>query len=226
VSLKVSPRHALSPEEFDFVKIYCAFGETNAAEAYRRAFCLQIGGYTFEKNPGTGKALSEDPTDALSPATCSKRATALLKQAHVAEFILELKRNVGDHARDVLADQVLFSSDEGVRAKAAARVLDDEDKLGFREASELHAEILSAIGTEVVVPLPNGKEVTFPAREMFPSFSDALPPPDVLWKTMQSLDQYLWMELGRAKDEQRDARDWKFPAGADEYRASQRSRRA
>lgn len=208
----VSVRHALTTAEFDFCRVFCAFGETNAAEAYRRSHCVQQGASYYEKDDD-GKPVGS----ALSPKQASKQASLLLGREHIKAFLEELRNPTGDHARETLADQVLFSEDEGQRLKAAQRILDDEDKLGFRDASDAWAERMSAIGVEVVVPAPGGGEVSFPLREMFPRYSAALPPPDVLVKTMKSLDQYLWLCLGRESGEERDPANWRFLAGYEDF---------
>jgi RNase P subunit RPR2 len=85
-----------------------------------------------------------------------------------------------------MADQVLFGDDQA-SLRAAQYVLADEDKLGFRDAVERYAEIMTEIGAEVVVPLPStiernvlcphcfethgvkfDLEVSVPFGEMFP----------------------------------------------------------
>jgi hypothetical protein len=218
---QVDVRHALTEREFDFCRIYAAFGEKNAAEAYRRSYCVQVGEDWVEKD-SAGKAVvdAQGNHKALDSKEVSKRASAILKLDHIAKFMEKLRDGTGEHARAALADQVLFASDENQRLKAAQRVLDDEDKLGFRDAADAWAERMCAIGAEVVVPVPGGGEVAFHAREMFPRYAEALPPVDVLVKTMKSLDQYAWLELGRAKGEERDPADWKFLDGWNEFSAA------
>lgn len=211
---RVSVRYALTDREFTFCRVYAAFGEKNAAEAYRRSHCVQQGEDYFEKDD-SGKPCGPK----LNPKAVSKQASLLLGRDHIVAFIEELRNPTGDHARDALSDQVLFADDDGQRLKAAQRVLDDEDKLGFRDAADAWAERMCAIGAEVVVPIPGGGEVAFHAREMFPRFAEALPPRDVIVKTMKSLDAYLWLENGRAKEEDRDPADWRFLDGFNEFNA-------
>jgi hypothetical protein len=211
---RISVRHALTEREFDFCRIYAAFGEKNAAEAYRRSHCVQQGEDYFEKD-ADGKPAGK----ALDAKAVSKQASLLLGRDHIKLFMEELRNPTGDHAREALSDQVLFAGDENQRLKAAQRVLDDEDKLGFRDAADAWAERMCAIGAEVVVPVPGGGETVFHAKEMFPRYAEALPPADVLVKTMKSLDQYLWLQLGRAKEQERDPAEWKFLDGWREFSA-------
>jgi hypothetical protein len=183
---RISARHALSTDELMFVRIYSAFGEQNAAEAYRRAFLLEDddGGW-FEKTK-KGVIREDKPVD---PKSASTRAARLLSQDHIKGYIAELKQGAGDAARQQLADAVLFTND-ATALKAAEKVLADEDKLGFRDAVERWAEIMCAIGTEVVVPVPGGGEVSFPLRDMFPTYAEALPPQDVIEKTIKTLEVF------------------------------------
>jgi hypothetical protein len=209
----ISARHALTEAEFRFVQVYAAFGERDAAEAYRRAFCVKVGECYYEKD-GKGEPIEGK---LVEPKEASKRAKALLDKPYIADTLAGLKIPAGDQARETLGEQVLFGTDQ-TRLKAAERILAEEDKLGFRDAADQWAEHMCRIGTEVVVPLPGGAEVVVPLASMFPQFSEALPTPDALAKTMQSLDQYLWVQNGRAKGEaQRDPHDWKFLDGFREY---------
>jgi hypothetical protein len=221
---RISVRHALTEKEFDFCRIYAAFGEKNASEAYRRSHCVQVGEMWYEKDSkgepiGVWNDEGKLGSGHLDAKAVSKQATLLLKRDHIASFMEEIRNPTGDHARGALSDQVLFAGDDGQRLKAAQRVLDDEDKLGFRDAADAWAERMCAIGAEIVVPVPGGGEVVFHGKEMFPRYAEALPPRDVLVKTMKSLDAYLWLENGRAKDEERDPADWKFLDGFNEFSA-------
>jgi hypothetical protein len=221
--LKISPRHALTDAEFAFIRIYAAFGKKNAPEAWRRAFCvLGADGEFYLKGPN-----GEPTGDPLSSKTQGARANTLLGQDYIQGFLDELERGVGDQARDALAEEVAFGSEQA-RLKAVQRVLDDEDKLGFRNAVDAYFERACAIGAEVVVPLPGPGAVVMDLRQMFPTFAEALPPPDVLVKTMKSLDQYLWVQMGRMKGEDvvetRDPRKWKFLDGFNEFVEHARAR--
>lgn len=169
---RINPKHALTIEELNFCKVYLAFGEKNAAEAYRRSF---FAGRVKEAPP---------------PKECSKQATRLLSQDYIAAYIAEIQKTVSDHARQTLSDQVMFG-DDGVARRAAEMILADEDKLGFRDAAEKWAQIMCAIGAEVVYPLDAGHEIAFPLKAMFPQYTSALPPKDVLTKTINSLEGYL-----------------------------------
>jgi hypothetical protein len=196
---RISKRHALSNDELLFVRIYSAFGEQDAAEAYRRAFLTQNDDGDWFEQTKKGEIRLDKPVDAKKAHT---RAAALLAKPHILAYIEELKAGAGDAARQVMADAVLFT-DDATALKAAEKVLADEDKLGFRDAAEKWAEIMCAIGTEVVVPVPGGGEIVFPLGELFPSYREAKPPRDVIEKTIRSLEQY------------RDARDAEDAAAAD-----------
>lgn len=170
---RINPKHALTLEELQFCKVYLAFGEKNAAEAYRRAF------HANEERDGPPPP----------PKECSKRAARLLAQDYITAYIEEIQKTVSDHARQALADQVMFG-DDTVARRAAERIFEMEDKLGFRDAAEKWAEVMCAIGAEVVYPLDGGHEIAFPLKAMFPQYSEALPPESVLTKTIKSLQAY------------------------------------
>lgn len=195
-STKISARHALTQKELDFCRIYAGFDFSNPSEAWRRAFHPDL------HDSETG-AYHPDPS-CPKPASVAKRVAALLDKAHIQAYLAELKGDASDRARGVLAEQAHFG--EGADAqRAAMKILESEDKLKFRDAVENWAEILCAIGTEVVVPLPGGGEVAFPFREMFPRYAEALPPVDVLRKTEQTLREYRESleEPDRAQEEER-----------------------
>lgn len=214
--MPISAKHGLVKEELKFCQVYDSFGRTNPAEAYRRSFLVRKGGEYWEPDRDGKIDMTGDPVPAK---LCARRAQALLKQPHISSYLDELNSPAGDRARAELHEQVLFG-DPQQAARASTRLLDDEDKLGFRDAVELHTMVQCAIGTEVHAPLPDGGKAIFDMREMYPTYSDALPPPDVLVKTMKSLDQYLWVQeqklLGTEKP---DPRNWKFLAGHRAYTA-------
>ncbi len=178
----ISTKHALTPMERDFCKIYAAFGNTNHTEAYRRSFFADP--KLAEKMP--------------PPKKLSSIAGQLLRQPYIAAYIAEISKPASTNARTVLTDQVLFG-DEAIAGKAAIKIFDQEDKLKFRDAVEQWCEHMVEIGTEVVVPLPGGEEVAFPLRAMFPQFADALPSVEVLDKTIAALSDY------KAEVERREA---------------------
>jgi hypothetical protein len=182
----ISRRYALLPEEIDFVKRWVAFGETNSADAYRRSHLKQ-------GRRGEWHEVTADGTLAeIIPAReCSRRGKHLLNQEHVKDFISEVKGNTGDHARQLLGDTTLFGSEQQA-FRAATKVIDDEDKLAFGDAVERHAEVLCAIGTEVVVDLPGGGEVCVSLGELLPQWKEAVPPVDAIQKTIRTLEQ--WVE--------------------------------
>ncbi len=180
----ISSRHALTEQELAFVRIYSAFGHTNATEAYRRAYLGQDDDGNWFDLSRTGDLRTDKPVTAKA---AQNRAAALIRQDHIAAYIAELKGQAGDHARQTLTDAVLFTKDQ-TALKAAEKVLQEEDKLGFRDAVEQWGEILAAIGTEVVVALPDGREAVVPFGRLFPTFEGATPPPDVITKTIKTLE--------------------------------------
>jgi len=185
---RISNRHALLDNELVFVRIYVAFGQENAPEAYRRAYLA----YDNDSEQWYPKAANGNPEltkPPIDPRACYRKAKTLLDQAHVQAYIAELQESAGDLARQQLADTMLFT-DDSLSMKAAERVLDDEDKLGFRDAVEQWAEIMCAVGAEVVVPVPGGGETVFALRELFPSYKDAAPPIAVIQKTIESLNDF------------------------------------
>lgn len=182
---RISHRHALDSDELMFVRIFVAFGKQNAAEAYRRAYLAKNEEGNWFLRDKKGDPRLDKPVDAN---TASKKATALLKQDHIAGYIAELDQGAGDAARQTLTDAVLFTDDQ-LSLKAAEKVLADEDKLGFRDAVELWAEVMCALGTEVVLAV-DGAEVVVPLKAMFPQYADAIPPLDVLDKTIRTLEAY------------------------------------
>jgi len=182
---RISNRHAMDERELAFVRIYVAFGERGAPEAYRRAY-LAFDEESEQWYPrlNNGEANLEKPP--VGNQTAYRKAQALLELQHVQAYIEELKNSSGDLARQVLSDAVLFT-DTKTALNAAERVLDDEDKLGFRDAVEQWAEIMCAIGAEVVL---NDTGESVPMRALFPRYAEATPPSDVIQKTIESLNDY------------------------------------
>jgi hypothetical protein len=82
---------------------------------------------------------------------------------------------------------------EGDR-QAANAILEQEDKLGARDAYEHWAQIMCAIGTEVVLEVPGKGEVVVPLKALFPQFAEALPPDEVVRKTIKTLEEFLGRE--------------------------------
>jgi hypothetical protein len=178
---RISSKHALTGQELMFCKIYVAFGFTNHSDAYRRAFMVsnKSGKYVVPPRPG----MTTDELDALEPITTkevNRRGKHLLSQDHIAAYIEEIGKPAGDHARGVLVEQAMFGA-KGDALRAADKILEQEDKLGFRDAVTRFWEISIEIGAEVEVPLPHnvsgfvtcphcaeGHEVTLPLKARVP----------------------------------------------------------
>jgi hypothetical protein len=209
---QISVRRSLTDEEVKFCVTYSGFGEKNATEAYRRGFPEECYNYDAERGR------YQRNVEILDPGNVQARASRLLKQQHIIAFLQEMRGSRGDHARSAIADEALLGNG-AAQLKAAERVLELESDLGFQEDVERFWEISASIGDEVVVPVPNGGEVIIPVKEMFPRFDDVLPPADALFKTLQSLDQYLWVRLGVDKGEAdaRNPRQWKYGDGYAEF---------
>lgn len=150
----IAVRNVIEPEELRFCQIYLAFGERDASEAYRRAFCRRNKqGHWVEV--GRNIELTKEEINDLEPmdvGTAAKRSSYLLKQRHIQEALAEIKKSPSEHARQTLANQILFGT-EREKAKALELVLKEEDKLGLRDAAELWAEVMCEIGAEVIFPL-------------------------------------------------------------------------
>lgn len=117
-------------------------------------------------------------------------ASAMFRRPQVQEYYLELQKMDAETAKQVLLEDAVMNDNW----RAAEKVIAQEDKLAFRDAAEMWANILVSVGTEVVVPLPGGKETTFPLADMFPKFREASPPPDALRKTIRSIDEFLYKQ--------------------------------
>ena len=114
----------------------------------------------------------------------------MFRRPQVQEYYLELQKMDAETAKQVLLEDAVMNDNW----RAAEKVIAQEDKLAFRDATEMWAQILCSVGTEVVVPLPGGKETSFPLADMFPKFEGAAPPADALRKTIRSIDEYLYKQ--------------------------------
>lgn len=187
---KISVRHALLPEELDFCRRHVALNEQNPKEAYRRSFLVRGSGtivgpaseHGWCDKDSEGGPLGEP----LTAGEINKRVKKLLAQAHVQSYIEELKRSGGELARQNLLDTVLFG-DPNAQARARDTILQEEDKLGFRDAVAQWATIMCAIGTEVRIPLPDGTEAAVPLARLMPEEIDFRAPEAVRKKTAASL---------------------------------------
>lgn len=176
----ISARHAMTQQEFVFCKIHVAMRQKNKSAAYRRAFWPQV------KDKDTGQWIDDPrmPSDKAIEAA----SAALLRKEYIQTYIEELGADPADRARQIIYEQAQLAPDDKDAQKAAERILEMEDKLGFKDDAERWAEIMCAIGAEVVVPLPNGGETIFPLGSMFPQYKESLPPDDAILKTIKSLE--------------------------------------
>jgi len=193
MSQRISVRHALLPEELDFCRRYVAFGGNDPEEAYRRSHLVRGSGSI--RGPASEAGWCDRGEDGLpfgEPLTTSevkKRVKALLKKRHINDFIHELEQSGSEHARQNLVDAVVFG-DPASQAKARDQILAQEDKLGFRDAVEQWAHIMCSIGTEVVVPLPNGTEASVPLARLMPEEIDCKAPEEARKKTAKALREF------------------------------------
>lgn len=190
----ISTRWALTQQELDFCRIYAGFGYTNATEAYRRAFFPDI------RDPDTQQWREDPAKKGITAKAMQGRAAQLVGQTYVKKFLEELQVSGSDRAREILLEQAQFG-DPATQNRAARDILAQEDKLGFRDAVEQYANIMCAIGAEVVVPVPGGGEIVIPFKEMFPRYREAMPPVEVLEKTERSLREYREKLVDDAKKE-------------------------
>jgi hypothetical protein len=178
---KISSRHALNEEEYEFcIKIAAGLTQT---EAYRRAY-------------GTG---SEDAK------AVAKKASNLAKQPHIKAYLVELRGDVADLARGTFVDQLVSDGKNTSTLLGAARaILDDEALQQERDDLEKYWMVAAACGAEVVA-MVGDEEVAVPLTELMPKFKDATPPPEVLEKTAKSLEE--WYTKLCEKEEELDERD-------------------
>ena len=133
---KISARHALTEKESEFVKVYLAFGETNVAEAYRSSHLEQRLDGQYVEPPRERMSLDDlNLLKVIPPRECTRLGKQLLAQQYIQDYIAEIKRPPGDTARTVIAEQALFA-DEAAARSAATKILEQEDKLGFKDAVE------------------------------------------------------------------------------------------
>jgi hypothetical protein len=200
---KISHRHACSDEELAFCKQIA--GGLPAATAFGRVFLKERrkGNRVERYEPEDYEHLKRNPqadVTAVPAKEVSRRANLMLAQEHVKGYLAELTgSDPGDRAREVLTEQALFGDDTAAR-RAAEKILEGEDKMGMRDAYEQWAMVMCAIGAEVVVPIPGGGEAVADLREMFPRYSEALPPVDVIDKTIRSLEDYREAVLARGEE--------------------------
>lgn len=151
---KLPMREVIDPEELRFLRVFLAFGERDKTEAYRRAYHRKNHkGQWIDAPRGTNLSDTElRDAPLLKPDVASERAKALMKLKYIQEALEELKKTPAEHARQTLADQILFGT-PGEKKEAVKQIFADEDKLGFKDASEKWAEIMCDAGAEVVIPL-------------------------------------------------------------------------
>lgn len=125
----ISAQYACTAEQIEFAKGFVA-GLTGA-EAYRRA----------TKKPSCNER--------TAVATAARWRTL----PQVVAYIRELQQPGGDAARRALIDQVKLG-EGGDQRRAAERILDDEDKLGFRDAVTEFWRVSADVGAVIDVPFP------------------------------------------------------------------------
>jgi hypothetical protein len=155
-------RGVVEPEELRLAKIYLAFGKQDRAEAYRRAYCRKNARGEWVDVRRDLEVTREDLLEAkvITPQDASIRGASILSQPHMQDLLAELQQSPGEHARQTLVDSILFGNSKE-KADAYKQILADEDKLGFRDATEKWGEILCDVGAEVVVPLGVIKRTVF-----------------------------------------------------------------
>ena len=197
----IASEFACTEQEANFVRTYVAMGQElgYAGECFKRAFCrLTARGELVRAGP-------EIPIDALEDAPAyprlddrqlGKLGRALLELGHVSGYLEELNLSTSDAARVDLRRQLLVG-DENQRAKASARVLDEEDKHRLRDDVERYKDILRRTGVPIVIPLPEmvtgyvtcpecqashrvelALDLTAQFSSMFPPLTDAGPVPE------------------------------------------------
>lgn len=169
---RVSARYALTTDEREFCRRHLAFGEAQRQESYRRTFLIQHEGKWYDRDSHGGPNLDKRRMG----DEITKLVDSLLGREHIQAYIEELKKPASEHARDALADDVRFGKGRE-KLSAATKILEQEDKLGQRDAVELWGQIMSEIGAEIVVPLPTTchacgarQEVAVEMAEMFPQW--------------------------------------------------------
>lgn len=147
-------REVIDPEELRFLRVYLAFGERDRTEAYRRAYHRKNHRGEWIDMPRGANLSDNELRDAplLKPETANERSKAMMKHKYIQEALEELKKTPAEHARQTLADQILFGT-SSEKKEAVKQIFADEDKLGFKDASDKWAEIMCGAGAEVVVPL-------------------------------------------------------------------------
>lgn len=151
---RIAIRNVIDPDELRFCQIYLAFGEKDRTEAYRRAFRRKNHRGEWIDVPRNAELTPEELRSAplLNSQTANERSKALLKIKHIQDTLEELKGSPADHARQTLVDNILFGTSTE-KKDAIKQIFADEDKLGFKDASEKWAEIMCDAGAEVVIPL-------------------------------------------------------------------------
>lgn len=193
--MALSKRHACTEEELEFCHAYVA--GLKATESYRRFMRAEIEKWEGKHNK------------AMPNKEMARRAYYLLSQDHIKGYLKELEGQApGDLARATLTELASLKQDRA----AAEKILEQEEKIGFKTGQERWAAIMCAIGTEVVVPLPGGGEIAFPLGSMFPQFQDASPPAEAVEKTIKSLDQWLWVK-NHPDPENMDVQKWRHGDG-------------
>lgn len=159
MSRAVSIASMLTEEERKLCHFYVALDGQQPSEIWRRAH----------------------NDDTISAKECARLLNGALKRPMIAAYIAELRQPDNDAARAAMAQEVKTGGRGALRA--AEKILEDEDKLGFRDAVVEWARIMCEVGAEIEVPLPTtcqscgaAQRITVPMADLFPRISDAQAP--------------------------------------------------
>ena len=172
----VSAKHALTENEVDFCRRFSSFGFKNAPDAYRRSFLVFNEDEDDYEKLWCEKRFDGRPGKHVTGKETRSRAALLLRLDYIQNYLEEIKKPAGEHARSVLADQVRFGEDSEAR-RAAEGILAQEEKYGINDAVIIWANLLRDIGAEVVVPVPDRCPSCGAGIEISTSFESVFPKP-------------------------------------------------
>lgn len=189
----------LNRREKLFCLLVAQLGEERAPDAFERAFmCLRTDDAWVvpkkdpEEIPESQRQEYIDTCEAAERQAKRRKSDRLLKREEIQDAIAEMKNSAPDMARSALVEGIVFGKDN-TRLRSVSRILDDEDKIREKDAVVRFLEIACACGADV--EYDDGTSI--PMREFFPRFMNSMPPPDVIRKTIASLEEYVEMVEGR-----------------------------